>query len=214
MREFIYFSRRAVTTGNFGGDLAQAGRMDIAIHTVIHSFFISRARRKDVRLHLFFYGPPNPPMHLEINSHENNETTSISKKDISGLIKKLLYKYKKGTRNEAVPGCFVEKKDMMVFVEELVEQGRDVFILDEKGEDIRTVEIGEAPVFILGDHEGFPKKEFKRLKKSVRTVAVGKTEYFASQVLAIVQNEIDRREEARGALAVEAAPELDEEPEE
>jgi tRNA (pseudouridine54-N1)-methyltransferase len=214
MREFIYFSRRAVTTGNFGGDLAQAGRMDIAIHTVIHSFFVSRARRKDVRLNLFFYGPPNPPMHLEINSHADNETTSISKKDISGLIKKLLYKYKKGIRNEPIPGCFVEKKDMLVFVDELVEQGRNVFMLDEKGEDIRTVDIGENPAFILGDHEGFPNKEFKRLKKTVKLVSVGKTEYFASQVMAIVQNEIDRREEARNALQLEAAPDIDEELEE
>ena len=193
MREFIYFSRRAVTTGNFGGDLAQAGRMDIAIHTVIHSFFVSRKRRENVRLHLFFYGPPTPPRHLEINSHAGDENTSISKKDIAGLIKKLLYKYKKGMRNEPIPGCFIDNKDMMVFVEELVEQGRSVFILDEKGEDIRTMKIPADPVFIIGDHEGFPNKEFKRLKKQVNLVSVGEIEYFASQVLAVVQNELDRR---------------------
>jgi len=41
-REIIYFSKKATTSGNFK-DLAEAGRMDIAIHTVIHSFFYSRA---------------------------------------------------------------------------------------------------------------------------------------------------------------------------
>jgi tRNA (pseudouridine54-N1)-methyltransferase len=147
-----------------------------------------------VRLHLFFYGRPDPPKHLEINSHAGDENTSLSKKDLAGLIKKLLYKYKKGIRHEPVPGCFVEKKDMMVFVEELLEQGRSIYILDEKGDDIRSIEIGADPVFILGDHEGFPNKEFKRLKKQLNLVAVGKMEYFASQVLAIVQNELDRRE--------------------
>ena len=88
MREFVYFSNKAVTTGNFK-DLMKAGRMDIVCHFVINSLFISNNYRDDVKLHLFFYGPPDPPKHLEIMYNEK-----ISKKDVAGLIKRILYKYK------------------------------------------------------------------------------------------------------------------------
>lgn len=193
MREIVYYSGKAVTTGNFK-DLAQAGRMDIALHAVVHSFFTSNAKRQDVIVHLFFYGRPDPPKHLEIHSHDENDKDSpISKKDIAGLIKRMLYKYKPGKKHEALPGCFVEKKSILPFVEEMIEQGRPVYILDEKGEDIRTADIGPNPVFILGDHEGVGFKELRRLKKSATPITVGPKSYFASQVITLVQNELDRR---------------------
>ncbi len=191
MRSFIYFSRNAQTTGNFK-DLMKAGRMDIACHIIIHSFFVSNSKRNDINLHLFFYGPPDPPKHLEINSKESNENI-ISKKDVAGLIKRMLFKYKKNNRFEAFPDCFVEKKSLIKHVEEMAEQGRQLFILDKKGEDIREVEIGKDPVFILGDQEGFPKKEMKRILQSAKPISLGKTTYFASQSMAILQNELDRR---------------------
>jgi tRNA (pseudouridine54-N1)-methyltransferase len=193
MREFIYFSKRAVTHGKFT-DLASAGRMDIAIHTIIHSFFISRARRENVRVHLFFNGPPDPVKHLELRSAADDGTLSpLSTKDVAKVIKKLLYKYKKGENREIMPGCYVEKKSLMPFVEELLEADRNVYVLDLRGEDLRTVEIGADPVFILGDHEGVSFKELRRLRKTVVPVTVGPQSYFASQVVAVVQNELDRR---------------------
>lgn len=64
------------------------------------------------------------------------------------------------------------------------------------GEDIRTAEIKQNPIFILGDHKGLPLKELKRLKKICKTVSIGKKTYFASQTVSIVNNELDRREES------------------
>lgn len=191
MRSFVYFSRNAWTTGNFK-DLMNAGRIDIACHIIIHSFFVSNAKRDSISLHLFFYGPPDPPKHLKISTSEENGKV-ISKKDVAGLIKRMLFKYKKGKNVEAFPGCFVEKKSLIKHIEELSEEERQVFILDKKGTDIRDVEIPENPVFILGDQEGFPKKELKRIKQTAKPVSLGKITYFASQSMAILQNELDRR---------------------
>ncbi|RJQ17037.1 tRNA (pseudouridine(54)-N(1))-methyltransferase TrmY [Candidatus Woesearchaeota archaeon] len=190
MRQFIYFSKRAVTTGNFK-DLMSAGRMDIAIHIIIMAFFVSNKRRDDVKVDLFFYGHPDPPKHLEIYSQHEGTESPISKKDVAGLIKRMLYKYKKGMKFEALPACFVEKKGLLEYMDELEE--RNVYLLDRKGEDIRTMDIGENPVFILGDHEGFPPKEFKRLKKAAIPVSLGNVTYFASQSVTIVNHELDRR---------------------
>jgi tRNA (pseudouridine54-N1)-methyltransferase len=67
----------------------KAGRMDIAINVLISAFFLSHDIRKDVKLHLIFEGPPNPPVHIFI---EYDADLQISKKDVAGLIKRILYK--------------------------------------------------------------------------------------------------------------------------
>src|SRR3990167_1271918 len=145
MRHFIYFSKSAATSGNFQ-DLMKAGRMDIAIHVVIASFFLSHDFRKDTKLHLVFYGMPDPPKHIEIQVKDELE---ISKKDVGNLIKKILYKYKEGKKTEVLPGCFVEKKSLLDVIEGLIKEGNEIYILDKKGKDIRDTKIPENCVFIL-----------------------------------------------------------------
>jgi len=191
MRTFIYFSGRARTSGNWD-DLMQAGRMDIVCNVIIHTFFISNAMREDVKLHLIFYGQPDPPKHIEIIS---NRETPLSKKDIAGLIKRILYKYKPGRKIEVFPGCFVEKKNLFQLIEELKNDGKEIYILDKKGEDIREIreELKDA-VFLLGDQEGLPRKELKRLESEAKSISIGKKTYFSSQVITILNNELDRRE--------------------
>lgn len=201
MREFIYYSRSAPTSGKaIGDDLMQAGRLDIAIHTLIAAFFLSHKLRSDVRLHLIFTGMPDPPKHLELQP-ETEGTTDIdkiylNKRDVAKIIKKMLYKYREGEKREVFPGYWIEKKGLLEFAKELHEQGRSLYLLDADGEDIRSSDIKENPVFILGDHLGLPDKELKRLKQLCTPVSIGKRTYFASHAVTIVNNELDRREDA------------------
>jgi len=197
MKHFIYFSAKAVTSGRAlsDGNLMRAGRMDIAIHSFIQGVFLSKDFRKDVKFHFVFYGMPDPPKHIEIQVKED---TPISKKDVAKIIQRLLYKYKEGdtlkgtSKREVLPGCFVEKKSFMKVVEEL-EKENEIFVLDKRGEDIRKAEISDNCVFVIGDHDGLPKKELKRLKQIATLVSVGDKMYFASQVVAVVNNELDYR---------------------
>lgn len=191
MREFVYFSGSAVTSGNaLSEGLMKAGRMDIAIHSFIQGVFLSHGFRKDTKFHFIFYGQPDPPKHIEMQVKDESE---ISKKDVGNLIKKILYKYKPGKKTEVLPGCFVEKKNFLNVIEELKKEGKEIYILDKKGEDIRKAKIRDNCVFILGDHEGLPKKELKRLKEIATSVSVGDKMYFASQTVAVVNNELDYR---------------------
>ncbi len=209
MKHFIYFSNSAATSGNAlskysssEGDLMKAGRMDIAIHSFIQGVFLSHGLREDVVFHFVFYGMPDPPKHIEIRvktekgipeTGKKAESIDISKKDVGNLIKKILYKYKEGKKTEVFQGCFVEKKSLFKVIEELQKEGNEIFVLDKKGEDIRKAKISKDCVFILGDHDGLPKKELKRLDSYCKLISIGKKMYFASQTIAVVNNELDYR---------------------
>jgi tRNA (pseudouridine54-N1)-methyltransferase len=193
MPEFIYYSKSAVTAGNFIKDnLMEAGRMDIAINVIISAFFVSHDIRKDVKLHLIFDGPPTPPLHILIEYHPD---LPLSKKDVAGLIKRILYKApkEKGKTTNPLPGCTVEKKSFENLIEELNAEGKNVFLLDKRGKDIRDLKFEGNEVFVLGDQDGFPDDK-KHLLKRIDKITVSPRMLFASQVLTIVHNELDRQQ--------------------
>jgi len=191
MRHFVYFSNKARTSGNWK-DLMKAGRMDIVCNVIIQTFFLSNHLRDNVHLHLIFNGPPNAPMHLELDSSKLDRNT-ISKKDVGGLIKRMLYKCKEDKKTEVFPGCFIEKKSFIKLLKDFEEKGKNIFILNTKGKNIRELDNSQLDncVFVIGDHEGLPAKEIKRFKDRI---SIGKKTYFASQTFIIIHNELDLRE--------------------
>jgi|SRR3989338_2007255 len=201
MREIIYYSRSAPTSGSYiKDDLQDSGRIDIAIHTVIATFFLSHKLRNDAVLHLVFAGPPDPQKHLllkpVIEGKTGMDKIYLSKTNIAAVLKKMLYKYREGENREVFPGFWIEKKSFSEVVKDLAKEGRNIYVLDADGEDLRTVEIKENPIFILGDQHGIPIKEYKRLKENCTPVSIGRRTYFASQTIAVLNNELDRREDA------------------
>ena len=200
MREFIYYSKTGVTSGNLIKDnLMKAGRIDIACQFIIQGFFVSRSMRKDTKVHLILNGPPDSPKHLEIFPGKNlggiENKIDISKKDVAGLIKRMLYKYQKGKKTEIAAGYDIEKKSFVKLLEELHSEGKEIYILDKRGEDIRNVKISDNPVFVVGDHEGIPKQEMKWAKHiPMKKISVSPYMLFASQVVTLIHNEVDRKE--------------------
>jgi len=200
MREIVYYSKTAPTKGSFSQDLQKAGRMDIAVHSVIAAFFLSHDIRRDMTLHMIFDGAPDPTKHLEFKPVTEGKTGEdkiyLNKKDIASIIRKMLYKYKPGAKNEVFPGYSIEKKSLIAVLKELKGQNKQIYVLDPKGESLRKIKIEKSPVFLIGDHQGLPalKKELKRL--DVIPASVGKRTYFASQTITIVNNELDLREDS------------------
>jgi tRNA (pseudouridine54-N1)-methyltransferase len=190
MREFIYFSSKAQTSGNFD-DLMKAGRMDIVIHFIINTFFISNKMRDDVKLHLIFYGAPDPPKHIIF---ESNQDMPISKKDVAGLIRRMLFKYKSKTTEQIYPGCSIDRKNFFQVIEDKLNQGKRIILLDRRGKEISKNELKEDCVFVFGDHEGLPKKEMKRLGGKSEKVSLGNRVYFASQTATIINYLLDQGE--------------------
>lgn len=185
MRKFVFYSKTAKTTGKFDNPM-QAGRLDIVFNVVIQALSLSNKIRDDVYLHLIFDGPPNSPLHLEFDSSKN---IPLSKKDVGGLIKRMLYKWNDKKKTEVFPGCYIEKKSLSGLLKELSKENR-ICVMDFKGDNIRKIKKLDDCVFVIGDHEGLPKKELKRYKDKF---SVGPEVYFASQVFVLVNNEIDFR---------------------
>ena len=171
----------------------KAGRMDIVCNVIIQTFFISHKTREDIHLHMIFNGMPNPPMHLEIISDPD---LPISKKDVAGLIKRMLYKASPKKKTEVFPGCFIEKKSFRQLLNEMEDEGKVVQILDKKGTALREVkgDVLDNSVFVIGDHEGLPRKEVKKYKDRI---SLGRKVYFASQTMIIINNELDLRENTK-----------------
>lgn len=186
MRTFILFSEHGATSGNFH-DLKQAGRLDIVAHSLISAFYLSNKLRDNIKFHLILNGPPDSPKHIEFNIKDE---TSISKKDLGTLLKNTLWKYKKGKKIEAFPGIFIEKSSFENLLKDYKDQ--NLYVLDEYGEDISKVKFKENPIFILGDHQGLPKKERKLAKKQAQRISLGANIYFTSQTITFLNIWLDR----------------------
>jgi tRNA (pseudouridine54-N1)-methyltransferase len=199
MREFIYYSKNAVTSSKLiKEDLMKSGRIDIVCDIIKNSFFYSHNAREDVKLHLIFGGAPDQPKHIEIHPYKfsvkSKNNIDMSQRDIANLIGKILDGYSKEQKKEVLPNIFIEKKSLRNLIEELEEDGKEIILLDKKGEFIRKAKILNNSVFIFGDQDGFPKYELKYLRqKKIRRINLGPKMYFAIQSLIILQNELDIR---------------------
>ena len=199
MREFIYYSGNAVTSSKFvKEDLMKSGRLDIACNIIKDSFFYSHNVREDVKLHLIFGGAPDYPKHIEIRPHKllinTKNNIDIGLEDVANLIKKVLDGYFEGKKIEVFKNIFIEKKNLRTLIEELEGKGKEIILLDKKGDLIRDAKFPDNAVFLLGDQDGLEKYELKDLRqKGVKRVTLGPKMYFAIQSLIILQNELDVR---------------------
>ena len=146
MRIFIFYSNTIRTDGNFK-NIYYSGRLDIAINSIIHAFFLSNGLRKNIRFDLYLNGKPVPPRLIRIESDIN---TPWSKKDISKLLSISLKKYNKKNIKNPFPGIYVDKIDFFDLLREYKNNGKNIYLLDKDGEFIENIKI-ENPVFIIGD---------------------------------------------------------------
>ncbi|MFZ8830004.1 MAG: tRNA (pseudouridine(54)-N(1))-methyltransferase TrmY [Candidatus Aenigmatarchaeota archaeon] len=192
MREFILFSR-GVTKEFKLNDLPNAGRMDLIARCISTAIFLSYSLRKDVKFHVVLNGPPSPPLTVTFFTNELKNVYP-DERNIASHINIAIKNFRIGKKNSEA-GIYVEKKSFEEVVKEEIEKyGNDnIFYLNLEGEDIRSIKMKSDSVFILGDNKGIPKKEESfLLRNKIRKVSVGRIEYLSSQVITIVNYEMDR----------------------
>jgi tRNA (pseudouridine54-N1)-methyltransferase len=179
------FSRIGQTDSSFGR-LHDAGRLDIAHECIVSSLFLSHGLRRDVVFHAVLNGPPVPPVHIKIDGstlydvRTDMETwQSILKKTLAG---------------KSHPGISKDKTSFEGLLKSKVESGNHIiYVLEEGGKELREVEIGENPVFVLGDHVGMPKKTEAFALRFGEKISLGKTPYLAASCITVINYTLDQK---------------------
>ncbi|MFT4244651.1 MAG: hypothetical protein ACMXYB_04340 [Candidatus Woesearchaeota archaeon] len=199
-KRFILLTQ--VHTKITSSNLQSQGRLDIVLHSIITSLFISHTFREDTILEIICMGPPLNPKRISI-SYDKDQT--LSKKNLKKIIELAINKSKTDKEVEIHPGVLVKEISVDSYIAEEFIDKKTKFccILDGYGQyiskyrnDFRKILtqkgcLEDEIVFFLGDHEGISKKLRKVLKKSTNRISLGSNIYFTSQVCTILHYELD-----------------------
>jgi tRNA (pseudouridine54-N1)-methyltransferase len=182
-REFILFSRLGKTDSNFR-NLHDAGRLDIVHECIVASLFLSHGLRRNVVFHAVLNGPPNPPMHIQIDGAtlydvrtDMDTWQSILKKVISG---------------KKHPGITTSKTSFEALLKAKAETA-SIYVLEDGVKYITNAELPENCVFVLGDHVGLPKKAEAFTLRYGEKISLGRQPYIAASCITIQNYLLDRK---------------------
>jgi len=183
MREFILYSRQGQTDSNFK-NLHDAGRLDVVHECIIASLFLSHGLRRNVIFNATLSGPPNPPIHVKIDGQ-----TLFDVRTDPGAWEGIFRKVLSGRTH---PGISVKKTGFEAL---LKERAKDlgIYVLEEGGKDVETVEMTDSPVFVLGDHVGLPKTVENFALRYGQKISLGKQPYLAASCITILNFLMDKR---------------------
>ena len=183
MREFILYSRKGRTDSNFRS-LRQAGRLDVVQECIVASLFLSHGIRRNVLFHATLYGPPSPPLHLEINGATLRDVRTDQR-----TWEQILRKVMSGRKH---PGISISRESFEALLKGKSEKA-EVYVLEEGGRRISEIELSEHPVFVLGDHVGLPKKVEKFALRYGQKVSLGRQKYLAASCITILNYLLDAK---------------------
>jgi tRNA (pseudouridine54-N1)-methyltransferase len=161
-----------------------AGRLDIAYECIVACLFLSHGLRRDVEFNAILNGPPNPPLQLRI---EGNKLFDV--RTDADTWNQILHKVLSGKSH---PGITVAKNGFENLLKEKA-QAHCIYVLEEAGENIAKVEIGENPLFVLGDHVGLPKNAERFALRYGEKISLGKTPYLAASCITVINYLLDSK---------------------
>jgi len=184
MREFLLYSRMGRTDSHWTS-LHDAGRLDIVYECIVTSLFLSHGLRRDVNFNVVLNGPPHPPTHLHINGVELYDVrTDIETWQV--ILKKML-------SGKAHPGVTTTKTSFEALLKKKA-TSHAVYVLEEGGKPLSSIEIADNPLFIVGDHVGLPKKTESFALRFGEKISLGRQPYLAASCITILNYMLDQQE--------------------
>jgi tRNA (pseudouridine54-N1)-methyltransferase len=181
--EFILFSRQGKTNPVFN-NLHDAGRLDIVHECIVASLFLSHGLRRDVTFHAILNGPPNPPLHIQIDGN----TLYDVRTDI-GTWQQIL---KKTIQGKPHPGITTNKTSFEALLKTKT-QTHQIYVLEEDGKDINQTQLAQNCLFVLGDHVGLPKKAETFALRYGEKISLGKQPYLAASCITVINYLLDHQ---------------------
>jgi tRNA (pseudouridine54-N1)-methyltransferase len=152
----------------------------------VSSLFLSHGLRRDVVFHAILNGPPNPPVHIEIDGKALYDVRT-DMETWQGIIKKTL-------AGKQHPGISKDKVSFEALLKSRAEAGNcGIYVLEEGGKELGEVEFYENSVFVLGDHVGMPKKTEMFALRFGEKISLGKTPYLATSCITVINYILDQK---------------------
>lgn len=179
----MLFSRLGKTDSSFQS-LHDAGRLDIAYECIVASLFLSHGIRRNVTFHAVLNGPPKPPLHIKIDGERLYDVRT----DVDTW-QQILRKVIAGRSH---PGITVDKTSFEALLKGEA-QSRQVYVLEEGGENVAELELADDAVFVLGDHVGLPRNVERFALRFGEKISLGKQPYLAASCVTVINYLLDRR---------------------
>ncbi len=198
MRTFIIRARKGTTRWErIRSTVGAREHFEVVAHSVINAFFVSNGFRDDVEVYIILDSSEDFPRTLKLSGGKGLSIAGFHEEAVLALVEKALkdsHGLQKDETRTLAPGLQISGFGFEKLVSSLLET-RPIYLLDRKGEDIRTTELGSNPVFVLSDHLAMPPKSVKGLKRrGLKMISLGRKMLFASQCVVLLNYELDRVE--------------------
>lgn len=198
MRTFIIRARKGSTRWDrIRSSIGSKEHFEVVAHSVINAFFFSNGFREDVEVYIVLDSSEDFPRTIKLSGAEGLSISGFHEEAILEVIEKALKDSQSLQKDETLvtaPGIQVSGFGFEKLISQLLET-KTIYLLDRKGEDIRTSRLDNDPVFVLTDHLAMPKKNVKGLKrKGIKTISFGRKMLFASQCVVLINHELDREQ--------------------
>jgi tRNA (pseudouridine54-N1)-methyltransferase len=201
IRRFVVIGQKATASDDFILDdlPGTSGRLDILVRCLRAALLSSHGVRHDVIAYLVLLGGPRAPRVLRIDGALAHFLRP-DERSLAVLVKKVLALPDDGTTG------FVQFRRGIAIARGGIERvladapAAVPFVLEEGAPDIRAADDMGAvdPLLVIGDHFGIPEEARAGLEAiGARRVSIGPVSVHADDVVAIVNNELDRRAVAR-----------------
>jgi tRNA (pseudouridine54-N1)-methyltransferase len=205
VRSFVIIGEKASANGDFLLDdvPGTSGRMDVLLRCLRAGLLSSHGVRADTRMYLVLRQGPRIV-------RVDGETVQFLRPDeraMAVLMRKVLASDADESASDFVevkPGICLMPGDIDVVLDHAKKRSAKIFVLDEDAEaDIRDLPNSDLAgsgetMFVLGDHVGFSKDCKLALAKhqpKVRFVRLGPVSIHSDDAVAVVTNELDRRQQ-------------------
>lgn len=195
MIDLIIRARKAPTdAARFLGSQGKEVHVEYLAQILINGLFVSQGHRDDVRLSFVFEASSDFSRVISIEGAELGSIADHSEAGLLQLLAECLELSKgalKSEQRDVMPGITVTACSFEEFLKSFSD--RQIYLMDRKGADIRSVTLEQDAVFVLTDHIPMPVKQAKSMvNRGAKTISLGSKMLHASQCVVLIQHEYDR----------------------
>ena len=197
MRAFVIRARKGtISADKVFSQVGSGEHFEIIAHTLANAFYFSNGMRTDIEVYVVLDSTPDFPRTLKFSSNNGLSFPGFHEHAILEVVSSALArgnKITKGNIQAIEPGIEICGFGFETLMKGLQEHS-PVYLLDKKGEDIRSITFEQQSVFVLSDHLPMPKNSIKGLeRRGLTKISLGRKMLFASQCVVLVHNELDRQ---------------------